>query len=397
VLVIQLDFLNFQLLFLNQLITVTMTNDNNFDNSSNNIQKFFSDNVIGSVHMSQYRDPNDEASSYNSGDTQDPNINQDLTIHQLGNKEIYGQNQDDLYTDDDTFNSAVNNISIVLEQTKRTHTQTDKNNVPTMDDPFKTFLTANNNPISLHKRILISQKRDTPTITKKFQAHPPTQIPTTTKPSTKEDNFLKDPSVTPAYESNKTMTSDISDKVDVIPTNTSDQQNTEHESLTDTDAITTEENVEPSDNSTNYHMLYGLTTTITDPHNDNSSSNKGLIITPKNRSISKRIINPYAKNQYATTTPLTDFIQTINTEQRTPNPILPKIINFNPTDNITTPSSKMSNNTTPPFQTNYSNIPKETRNINTNVTLTNPFLLNIKQASNSSTRNINLPQELEPL
>ncbi len=35
-------------------------------------------------------------------------------------------------TDDDTFNSAVNNISIILEQTKRSHTQTDINNVPTM-------------------------------------------------------------------------------------------------------------------------------------------------------------------------------------------------------------------------------------------------------------------------
>jgi len=65
--------------------------------------------------------------------------------------------------------------------------------------------------------------------------------------------------------------------------------------------------------------------------------------------------------------------------------------------NVTTPSYIVSNNTTPPFQTNHSIIPENTTIINTNVTLTNPFLLNIKQASNSSTRNIKLPQELEPL
>jgi hypothetical protein len=281
--------------FSNQFITATMTNDNNFDNSSNNIQKFFSDNVIRIVHMSQYRDPNDKASSYNSGDTQDPNIDQDLTTHQLGYKVLYGQNLDDPNTDDDTFNSAVDNIRIVLEQTKRTHTQTDKNGVSTMDVPFKTFLTANDNPISLHKRIIISQKRDAPTITKKFQVHPPTQVSKTAKPRTKEGNILKDPNVTPVCDSNKIMTSDNSDKLEVIPINISDQQNTEQESLTDTDAITTEEDVRPSDNPTNGHTLYGPTTTITDPHNDNSSTTKGSVITPKNRNISKRIINPYAK------------------------------------------------------------------------------------------------------
>jgi len=37
-----------------------MTNDNSFDKSSNKFQKYFSDNVIGSIHMSQYKDPNDD-------------------------------------------------------------------------------------------------------------------------------------------------------------------------------------------------------------------------------------------------------------------------------------------------------------------------------------------------
>jgi hypothetical protein len=377
-----------------------MTNDSNFDNSSNNIQKFFSDNIIGDIHMSQYRDPNDEASSYNSGDTQDPCTNQDLIIHQLNHKELFGlnqDNQDDLNSIDNDFNLKTNNIRFIVDQTKHTHIQADKKDATTMDDPFKTFLTANDNPINLHKRILISQKRDTPTITKKFQAHPLTQLPKTTKPMTKDNNVLKDPNITPTNDPNKITTSVTLDKSEVIPTNTTDQQTTEQEFLIMTNLTTTEENIRPPDNSNNDNSLCGQAVTITDPQNDDTSIVKGLVITPNNRNTSKRIINPYAKNQQTSTTPSTDPFQTINTIQGTPNLIPPKTINFNHTEKIATPSSNVSHNTTLPLQFHHNHIHKDTKNINTNVNLINPFLLNIKQAPNSSIRNLNLPQELEPL
>jgi len=348
-----------------------MTNDNNYDNSSNNIQKFFSDNVNGSVHMSQYRDPNDDSFSYNSGDTQDPNANQGLTIHQPGRKETYGQNHNDkksdLELDDDIFNPSMNNIRIILDQTKRAQAHTDKNDFLTTNDPFKSFLTANETPINLNKRILISQKRDTPIISRKFQPHPPIQLPRAVTLRSEENNDLPDINNIPTDDQNKSKSVDNTNKPE----------------------------------------------TTLDPH-DKTLTFQKLIVTPTNKNTHKRIINPYTKNLNTpsdpqknnqhittaiteTTTPFTGILQTTDTDYHTPISLLPKIITFNRNENNPTPSLNIPDNNTFKSQIRHNHKLTNTANINTNNKLSNPFLLNTKQAPNDSVRHINLPQELEPV
>ena len=388
-----------------------MTNDNNYDNSSNNIQKFFSDNVIGSVHMSQYRDPNDDSFSYNSGDTQDPDLNQGLTNHQFVRKETHVQNHNekksDLALDDDTLNPSMNNIRIILDQTKRTQTHTDKNDILITKDPFKSFVTANENPISLNKRILISQKRDTPIIPKKFQPHPPIQLPRAATLRSEETNYSLDISNIPTDDQNKSKSAENTNKPDTTPTLPTDQQIIERETVNNTNPLLTEENLNATIDANNEPNIQDLALNI-DPQ-DKTLTSRNLIITPTNNNTHKRIINPYTKNLHTpsdphknnqnittavteTTTPFTGFLQTIDTDYHTPISLLPKTITFNRSENNPTPSLNIPDNNTFNSQIQHNH-----KIINTNNKLSNPFLLNTKQAPNVSVRHINLPQELEPL
>jgi hypothetical protein len=393
-----------------------MTNDNNYDNSSNNIQKFFSDNVNGSVHMSQYRDPNDDSFSYNSGDTQDPNANQGLTIHQPGRKETYGQNHNDkksdLELDDDIFNPSMNNIRIILDQTKRAQAHTDKNDFLTTNDPFKSFLTANETPINLNKRILISQKRDTPIISRKFQPHPPIQLPRAVTLRSEENNDLPDINNIPTDDQNKSKSVDNTNKPETTSTHSTDQQITEKETINNTNPLLIEENFDATGGTNNEPTIQDLTTNI-DPH-DKTLTFQKLIVTPTNKNTHKRIINPYTKNLNTpsdpqknnqhittaiteTTTPFTGILQTTDTDYHTPISLLPKIITFNRNENNPTPSLNIPDNNTFKSQIRHNHKLTNTANINTNNKLSNPFLLNTKQAPNDSVRHINLPQELEPV
>jgi hypothetical protein len=301
---------------------------------------------------------------------------------------------------------------IILDQTKCAQAQADKNGILTMDDPFKFFLTANDTPINLNKRILISQKRDAPVISKKFQAHRRNQLAQTVTPRTEENNGLTDPNNIPTDDQNKSKSHDNTNKPEVIPINTADQQTAEKETITNMNQLLMEENFIPTGGTNHGHTMQGIITN-TDPH-DKTSMAHTLVITPTNQSTSKRIVNPCARslhtatdplkinqhiatNMTETTTPLTGILQTTDTDHHTPFSLLPKIITYNQNENNATPPSNMLDNTTSRLQIQHNNTPKKTKNIHTNNNLSNPCPLNLKQASNGSICHINLPQELEPL
>ena len=149
-----------------------MTNDNSFDKSSNKFQKYFSDNVIGSIHMSQYKDPNDDNLSYSSKQTQDlPNEQTLLDIldpNKYNLTQIHDGNSKKTTVNEETFNSTVNHIKILLDHTKRTKSQLNNNESYAADDPFQTFLIANDKTLNIDKRILLSQKRHPSVISRKI-------------------------------------------------------------------------------------------------------------------------------------------------------------------------------------------------------------------------------------
>jgi hypothetical protein len=287
--------------------------------------------------MSQYRDPNDDSFSYNSGDTQDPDLNQGLTNNQLVRKETHVQNHNekksDLALDDDTLNPSMNNIRIILDQTKCTQTHTDKNDILITKDPFKSFVTANENPISLNKRILISQKRDTPIISRKFQPHLPMQLPHTAALRPEETNYSPDISNIPTDDQNKSKSAENTNKPETTPTLPTDQQITERETINNTNPLSIKENFNAAVDANNEPNIQDLAINI-DPH-DKTLTSRNLIVTPTNKNTHKRIINPYTKNLYTpsdphknnqnittavteTTTPFTGFLQTTDTNYHTP-------------------------------------------------------------------------------
>jgi len=186
------------------------------NNSSSNFQNFFSDNFIhaaGDVHLSQYKDPDDDISN-NSKDSLDLTRERDISL--LINSDDPEKIQDfsnpinkhvltQLFKPTEPFNTSKekniahpptsiqpnlhqgqthpNNNSrdgynptepsadlhkLITEQIKTTLSHT-KSREGDTQDPFTVFLTANNNPIQNNKKkVLFSQKRTSFPILKKF-------------------------------------------------------------------------------------------------------------------------------------------------------------------------------------------------------------------------------------
>jgi hypothetical protein len=413
-----------------------MTKDNLFDNSSsNNIQKFFSDNVIGSVHMSQYKDPNDDTSSCNSKDMQD--LNNDLILatlqqaYKMNQGHIEDKSNENLGQDDEILLPTVDNIKVLLDHTKCARTQLELNGEPAGNDPFKTFLSANDNPLNTNKRILISQKRTAPPpILKKFQAHhPDSQHTNNDKPVTKDHNGDKTyANVTPSVPKltnnlDKIVPQESTETNEVTLPNVSDQRTIVRDVTTDTiHKPPTEDN----DNVTNYlfneHTIHGPSW-IPNPGADTIPPTLTTQVTPNNR-VTKRVVNPYAKNPHSdielpqtlkllttnerdNTTPLTGHHQTSNTAYPTLVSLLPTPINLDKNNNNINPSTytqEVATSLQPLYynkniQSTNNNL-QETKNIvnfNTKNDFISPLSHQTKQAASSSNRHINLTSDLEPL
>jgi hypothetical protein len=409
------------------------------NNSSSNFQKFFSDNFIhaaGDVHLSQYKDPNDDISN-NSKDSLDLTRERDISL--LINSDDPEKIQDfsnpinkhvltQLFKPTEPFNTSKekniahpptsiqpnlhqgqthpNNNSrdsynptepsadlhkLITDQIKTTLTHT-KSREGDTQDPFTVFLTANNNPIqNNNKKVLFSQKRTSFPILKKFQAHTPFQpsingIPTIEK-----------------YADVSTSTS-ITEKTPTDLNNGYNEKYDTHPSLT-TDPKSTDRLVESN-----------LSPTPEEENNINADKEVQLdtishttpIQLPK---LSKQIINPYAKNSNQTSdinlhtpintqgfkivTPLTTHAHENNFVSRTPNFHNP--MNYKPNTNH---NGNPTTNITPHNGTNDSNdnsLWKET-NINNKNEEIKKCILSLKiQAHSDSNRSINLTPDLEPL
>jgi hypothetical protein len=313
------------------------------------IQKNEDESYVGlSVHMSQYKDPNDVASSYNSKDTQDPNndLNNDLILATL--QQAYKINQGhtddthngDLNPDGDTFLTTVDNIEFLLDHTKCTQAQLELNGGPPTMDPFKTFLSANEKPLNTNKRILISQKRAAPPpILKKFQAHPDKQHTKDSEPTMEDPNNDKThtnptpsiPNFTDNLENNIPQKS--TETNETTPPDIMDHRITIQDVSTDLNHyISTEDNDTLTEHPFNEHTAHGLPL----PLNSCADTTPPMLtttVTPNNKTI-KRIVNPYNKNPHSVIellqthqqlrnerdimTPLTGYHQPHNTVHLTP-------------------------------------------------------------------------------
>jgi len=296
-----------------------MANDNSFDHSSNNIQKYFSDNIIGSVHMSQYRDPNDDASSNNSTDT-------------LGLTQRPDDPNEDLAGDEDELNATIDHIKLLLDQSKRATVRIENNGNHTLEDPFETFLTANNNKLYTDKRILISQKKNPPIISKKFQAHPPLQdhmLPTLVTNNDNDINHKHNslPNTKKGSENpDKIEVQNQTESLDVetVPNYNGKPQTTENDpkqTITDADTVMFINSHNPDKNNTTGRLA-------STPNNNNNTL--FTTVTPTNKT-PKTILNPYAKHQQL----ISDSMQHYHTPLARANSIASLTDCYHTTGNIT--------------------------------------------------------------
>jgi hypothetical protein len=146
------------------------------NNSSNKIHNGDSRSFYnGDIHLSQYKDLNDDLT---------PSDDLNNSAKELFNQDYEGTLEEDfapkktcLIRSNHTFNNDSN-----------------QNNDECYDSAghTKTFRTANNNDIDSSTVSLIPEKQNTPSVLKKFQAHPPkSQPPTNTPINDKRHNTNK--------------------------------------------------------------------------------------------------------------------------------------------------------------------------------------------------------------
>jgi len=138
---------------------------NNSTNATNKIHIGDSGSYYtGDIHLSQYKDPNDDLTP-----------SDDLNDHA---KELFHPNYEETYDED--LNTNISRLT-QLNHRFNDNSNQDKNDFSDKTKHTTTFRTANDNGIEPSTVSLIPKKRNTPSVFKKFQAHPPkTQPPTIT-------------------------------------------------------------------------------------------------------------------------------------------------------------------------------------------------------------------------